>query len=86
RLQGFLEHPELGPGLRCTYLDLSGRTSRELKESDWNQMFILNLAKECQDIAETSPDRKRFAPLRWHDVARERVNRILLSVARSIPK
>ncbi|KAJ3831569.1 hypothetical protein F5878DRAFT_509700, partial [Lentinula raphanica] len=87
RLRAFLEAPERhGPGLRCTRLDTSGRNTEELINSDWNQMFILNLSNECQAIAESSRDPNRFAKRQWAQVARERVYRILLDVAGAVPK
>lgn len=85
-LEMFQEDVDVGPKLHCTYLDTSGRTTEELMESDWNQMFMLVLAKECEEIAKTSRDPNRFAAVDWLECARERVYRILLEVARAVPQ
>ncbi|KAJ3769704.1 hypothetical protein FB446DRAFT_601876, partial [Lentinula raphanica] len=87
RLEDFLNGAaESGPGLRCTYLDTSGQSIDELMASEWNQMFILNLALECEAIVQESRDRNRFATLRWVEVAKDRVYRILLEISHAIPQ
>lgn len=87
RLVHFQEDPEThGPGLHCTYLDTSGRNIEELMSSDWNQMFIFTLASESKAIASEARDPQRFAKVEWLDLARERVYRVLLEVARAIPQ
>jgi len=87
RLAKFQEEPETyGPGLHCTYLDTSGRNIEELMSSDWNQMFIFTLASESKAIASEARDPQRFAKVDWLDLARERVYRVLLEVARAIPQ
>ncbi|KAF9016998.1 hypothetical protein BDP27DRAFT_1458507 [Rhodocollybia butyracea] len=73
RLKVFQEDVDVGPKLHCTYLDTSGRTTEELMESDWNQMFVFVLAKKCEEIAKTSRDPNRFAAIDWLECARDQV-------------
>ncbi|KAJ3756543.1 hypothetical protein EV361DRAFT_982105, partial [Lentinula raphanica] len=87
RLDDFLNGAaESGPGLRCTYLDTSGKSIDEFMASEWNQMFILNLAQECEAIVQESRDRKRFAKFNWVDIAKDRVYRVLLEISHAIPR
>ncbi|KAJ3759305.1 hypothetical protein EV361DRAFT_785052, partial [Lentinula raphanica] len=87
RLDDFLNgNQNSGPGLHCTYLDTSGQSIDDFMASEWNQMFILNLAQECQDIVSEHKDRERFASMEWVDVARDRVYRILLDISNALPK
>ncbi|EEB94955.1 hypothetical protein MPER_06153 [Moniliophthora perniciosa FA553] len=90
RLKLFLEDSRAhAPKVRNTWLDKAGKTTtKELRESSWNQALIHKLALLLKDIVAQCPDKTRFGNgnIDWKALVSNRFDQIYLDIVQSVPR
>ncbi|KAK7032093.1 hypothetical protein VNI00_013463 [Paramarasmius palmivorus] len=90
RLRQFVADPQkYPPKVRNTWIDQTGKTTDELRASQWNQTLVHTLSLLVHDIAELCPDKTRFGKTRsaeyWLNSLQQRFDRVYVEIQKSKP-
>ncbi|KAJ3744530.1 hypothetical protein EV360DRAFT_57600, partial [Lentinula raphanica] len=91
RLQLFMADPKKhGPKLRNTRLDKTGHDTKQILDTPWNRALIRLLAMEARAVVDNCQDdrfgtRKKKKKIRWPNLIRQRLSRIVLDEIKSRP-
>ncbi|THH18713.1 hypothetical protein EUX98_g8911, partial [Antrodiella citrinella] len=88
RLEAFQVDPHHnGPGVRNTWLDICGKTTKALKSSKWNNSLLRKLVELAVKVVKICPDTARFGrqKINWEALLDRRLYDLYYLVSRACP-